>query len=68
MKNSNICTASGCKCQFNYKVQRNWGVVDIVGFCDEHAPQWLKNLKINQNSEVKTILGFTGSPYKRVSL
>lgn len=58
-KSQNKCEAVGCNCNLNFLVQRNWGEVDIVGFCKDHTPEWLKTLPIGET----TPNGY----YKRIS-
>ena len=61
------CTAIGCKCEATKTVSRLWGKIDSVGFCENHAPQWLKSAKIGDFSPQSNMLGETKSWYKRIA-
>jgi len=61
------CEAAGCNCNSNFMVQRNWGAVDTIGFCKNHAPEWLKASEIGANSPEENMIGITKSWYKRIA-
>jgi hypothetical protein len=44
------CIASNCDCEATKKVQKLWGDQEIIGFCNNHTPDWLKNLAIGEFS------------------
>lgn len=65
-KGINNCTAAGCNCQPVKVVAQLWGnKVTEVGFCNDHEPEWLRDLKIGDFSPETTIFGITKSWYQR---
>jgi len=68
-KKSNLCVACGCKKEREYKAQTLWGKDQTyqIGFCKDHAPDWLRNISPGEFSPETPMFGINKSWYKRVS-
>jgi len=62
------CDDKNCKNTATHSAECLWGKGGYIFTCENHAPEWLKGIKLGEMSPPAQIFGIKKSWYQRVPL
>lgn len=67
VEHETICTAADCNSKSKHIAETQWLEKEIIGFCEEHCPEWLKDIEIGGYSPApKELPNLSGGHYKKI--